>query len=174
MNVVFCFLLMGRSPLGLCGLRGFHFGCSESWHLIGQDPWDSLIFMELPELSFDSTGLVLRDSLVFTGLVCSLHQALLQNHACSICADNTVFFGITDWRKPESEFVLLPQTLWEWQSAFVVHTAVTSVPPVRHPTFLLTPKQDCLLRSDDNSSGLRASMPLWPYYIVINLISHFN
>lgn len=35
-------------------------------HLVGQDHWDSLIFMLLPKLSLDSKDLILRDSLVFT------------------------------------------------------------------------------------------------------------
>lgn len=35
-------------------------------HLVGQDHWDSLIFMLLPKLSLDSKDLILWDSLVFT------------------------------------------------------------------------------------------------------------
>ena len=104
--------------------------------LVGQDPWDSFVFSGAPQLSLDSEGLILRDSLVFT-LAC-LYQALLQNHAFSICADNTVFFGIADERKPESEFISLPQTLCN-DKVLLHYTAVSSVPPVKGPTSPCTP-----------------------------------
>ena len=123
--------------------------------LVGQDPWDSFVFSGAPQLSLDSEGLILRDSLVFT-LAC-LYQALLQNHAFSICADNTVFFGIADERKPESEFISLPQALCEWQSAFTLHCCQLSA-TCKRPHFPLHPgpKQAPSSGADDNSSGLRA------------------
>lgn len=80
-------------------------------------PWDRSFFWSSPAVTRQRVT-VLRDSLVFT-LAC-LYQALLQNHAFSICADNTVFFGIADKRKPESEFISLPQTLCEWQKCFYI------------------------------------------------------
>lgn len=134
-----CLLLPSARPLG-----GFQMGCRES----RQSTWlDKTTGRCLFLWSFPNCHLTARvwfsgAHLYSQGLVCRLHQAHLQNHACPICAGNTVFSGITDQRKPESECISSPQTLLGWQSAFPLHTAASAEPPVRCP--LLRPPQSRL------------------------------